>query len=264
MKQHRKSEKGFTLVELSIVIVIIGLIVAGVVGGQALVSQAQLRAVITESNDVKTAINAFKGQYDALPGDYRDAEATWTTGACAALAAGACNGNGNRFIEGADAIADDESLKVWVHLNEAGIFPGDYTGNLATIPKAGNTLPESSFTNTVMSVFFDDPLAASGGRFGNVSVPAGTIANTVTTDADHTGHIILFGGAAGVAAAVDNAPVFTTTEARSIDTKLDDGVPTDGIVVAVGGVADAVTDCLDATVYNLDTDQQACALAFGF
>ncbi len=38
---------GFTLIELSIVIVIIGLIVAGIIGGQSLVRQAKVRPIIT-------------------------------------------------------------------------------------------------------------------------------------------------------------------------------------------------------------------------
>ena len=55
-----KASSGFTLIELSIVIVIIGLIVAGVVGGQVLVKQAKLKGVVSDVEKYRTALNAFK------------------------------------------------------------------------------------------------------------------------------------------------------------------------------------------------------------
>jgi prepilin-type N-terminal cleavage/methylation domain-containing protein len=70
---------GFTLVELSIVIVVIGLIIGVVTAGQSLVRQAQIRSVLNDVNKYKTAWNAFKLQYDALPGDYEMLKATGLT-----------------------------------------------------------------------------------------------------------------------------------------------------------------------------------------
>ena len=77
---------GFTLIELSIVIVIIGLIVAGVVGGQTLVKQAKLRSIITDVQKTQTIINTFFLEYGAMPGDMPNASNYWT---------GAYDGDGN-------------------------------------------------------------------------------------------------------------------------------------------------------------------------
>jgi prepilin-type N-terminal cleavage/methylation domain-containing protein len=64
---------GFTLIELSIVIVIIGLIVAGVVSGQSLITQAKLRSVASEYNKYDSATNTFYLEYNALQGDMSNA-----------------------------------------------------------------------------------------------------------------------------------------------------------------------------------------------
>jgi prepilin-type N-terminal cleavage/methylation domain-containing protein len=64
-------EKGFTLIKLSIVIVIIGLIVAGVVGGQAWVQQANIRGLISDINKYTIALYTFKLEYNAISGDMR-------------------------------------------------------------------------------------------------------------------------------------------------------------------------------------------------
>jgi len=120
-----KSQKGFTLVELSIVIVIIGLIVAGVVGGQTLVKQAKLRSVIADVYKVQTALNAFYLEYAALPGDMPNASDFWT---------GAYDGNGNNRI---DQGANTETLAVWTHLHLSEILLQQGTNENRPSPIAG-------------------------------------------------------------------------------------------------------------------------------
>jgi prepilin-type N-terminal cleavage/methylation domain-containing protein len=123
-----KSKSGFTLFELSIVIVIIGLIVAGVVSGGRLVKQAQLRAVLSEYNQYDLAVNAFQMEYNALPGDIRNAYDYWGTN-CAPSPA-ECNGSGNGRIYFADAVlvTSQENFMVWKHLALAGLVSGSFTG----------------------------------------------------------------------------------------------------------------------------------------
>jgi prepilin-type N-terminal cleavage/methylation domain-containing protein len=73
----KKYKAGFTLVELSIVIVIIGLIVAGVVGGQRLIKNAKVLSQVSDLKKYDVAFNAFVLQYDNVPGDLRAASSYW-------------------------------------------------------------------------------------------------------------------------------------------------------------------------------------------
>ncbi|PIR37221.1 MAG: hypothetical protein COV35_10705 [Alphaproteobacteria bacterium CG11_big_fil_rev_8_21_14_0_20_39_49] len=90
-----RTGNGFTLIELSIVIVLIGLIVAGVIGGQALVHQAKLRSEIGQLAKFETAFNAFYLEYNGIPGDFAKAEAFWGAG-------NTNSGDGDGRIEKAD------------------------------------------------------------------------------------------------------------------------------------------------------------------
>ena len=64
----KKNNEGFSLIELSIVLIIMGLLVAGITGGAALIKSAQLRSIITESNNQRAGYNTYYGQNDAVPG----------------------------------------------------------------------------------------------------------------------------------------------------------------------------------------------------
>ena len=74
--------RGFTLIELSIVLVIIGLIAGGVLAGQDLMEAARLRAVISQVERYKTAVVTFKLKYDSLPGDMPNATKIWPEEPC--------------------------------------------------------------------------------------------------------------------------------------------------------------------------------------
>src|SRR5579884_171721 len=91
-------QRGFTLIEISIVLVIIGLIVGGVLVGQDLIRSAQVRATIAQIEKFNTAANTFKGKYGALPGDMAAATAAQLGFAARGPRAG--EGDGNGVIEG--------------------------------------------------------------------------------------------------------------------------------------------------------------------
>ncbi|MFI4984234.1 MAG: type II secretion system protein, partial [Rickettsiales bacterium] len=74
--------RGFTLVELSIVIVIIGFLVAGIAAGANMVKQAEIRSVITDLQSYQTAYNNFVAKYNAVPGDMTTASSFWTGNVC--------------------------------------------------------------------------------------------------------------------------------------------------------------------------------------
>lgn len=67
---------GFTLVEMSIVLVIIGLLVGGILVARGLIKAAELRATLSQVNQITAAVNTFKLRYNALPGDLTIADVT--------------------------------------------------------------------------------------------------------------------------------------------------------------------------------------------
>jgi prepilin-type N-terminal cleavage/methylation domain-containing protein len=137
--------KGFTLVELSIVIVIIGLIVAGVVGGQSLVNQSKIRATITEVDKFRTAINSFNLEYNQLPGDMTNATSYW--------GGTVVNGDGNRFISTTN-IEYAESLSAFEHLAMAKLIEGSYTGTIGSGVQIGVNSPKISYSNNTSFYFY--------------------------------------------------------------------------------------------------------------
>src|SRR6201999_103149 len=94
----RTSEQGFTLIELSIVLVIIGLIVGGVLVGQDLIRAAEIRATLTQVEKFNTAVNTFYGKYGALPGDMNNGVAL--TFGFLSRAGTAGQGDGNGLMDG--------------------------------------------------------------------------------------------------------------------------------------------------------------------
>lgn len=117
--RHNKQNRGFTLVELSIVIIIIGFLIAGVAAGQSLIKQAQLNSLIDDITEMNTAIHTFKMTYGYLPGDFPNATAYWPSEACYNFGSISCNGNGNGLIDYEDSFA-------WDHLNQAKIMLSTY------------------------------------------------------------------------------------------------------------------------------------------
>lgn len=115
INNKKQNQAGFTLVELSIVLVIIGLIVSGVLAGQALIQQAKVRGQLRQIEELKTALGAFQAKYNFLPGDLpnpvRFFGAITTT-----------NPNGNGLIEGNVDATDTESSLAFFELNLAGLL----------------------------------------------------------------------------------------------------------------------------------------------
>src|ERR1017187_6744999 len=90
--------RGFTLIELSIVLVVIGLIVGGVLVGQDLIKAAQVRAEVTQLEKFNSAVNTFRVKYAYLPGDIPDPDASRF--GFQARGSGEGMGDGNGIIEG--------------------------------------------------------------------------------------------------------------------------------------------------------------------
>jgi len=128
-------QQGFSLLELSIVLVIIGLIAGGIVAGSSMIRAAELRGVITSQEGYKTALHLFKDKYFVLPGDMKNAYDFWNTQAnCSADQVvtatddTGCNGDGNSQI----IYSNGEHFKAWAHLGFAGLVKGSYTGSFSS------------------------------------------------------------------------------------------------------------------------------------
>jgi prepilin-type N-terminal cleavage/methylation domain-containing protein len=87
------TEAGFTLVEIAIVLVIIGLLLGGILKGQEMITQAKIKNIINDFNGVTVAVTSYQDRYRAIPGDDQNASTRWTTQAPA-------SGNGNGIIAG--------------------------------------------------------------------------------------------------------------------------------------------------------------------
>jgi prepilin-type N-terminal cleavage/methylation domain-containing protein len=237
-----KQKNGFSLIELSIVLVIIGLLIAGVTGGSQIVQGAKFSRLISEVGDLKSSVNAFKTTYQGLPGDITNAEDFWgCTGD-----AGDCNGSGDgkiRYINTADPGETNESYRAWEQLFLSGLTKFNstgaaelYNGSSTYIGVIGNAVPGSKYGKGGYSLFTDEAGAALVAMsinklliaFGN-QAPNGTI-NGFTREV-----------------------IISPSDAFLLDRKYDDGLPEGGKIRGFEG-PDVYADNFD----DVTTDE-VCA-----
>jgi prepilin-type N-terminal cleavage/methylation domain-containing protein len=197
-----RKQAGFTLIEIAIVLVIIGLLLGGVLKGQELITSARVRNLISQQDGVKAAYFGFLDRFRALPGDYGLASTN-----IANVAAGA-NGNGNGQIQsvlGGGTI--DEHIAVWDHLSKAGFINGSYT--YAALPETPASVPSNPYVRYI-EVINDNVYGAGGGavrhniKTGN-QIPSDILAeiDRKIDDGNPVGGVFQFstynGGAGGTA-----------------------------------------------------------------
>ena len=102
-------QQGFSLVELSIVLVILGLLVGGILSGQSLIRASELRSVTTEYQTYVTSLGTFRDRYFALPGDLSNAASFWSTVASGAVLNFV--GDMEKATAAAEAVGDDRLQK---------------------------------------------------------------------------------------------------------------------------------------------------------
>ena len=129
--KNRKNQKGFTLVELAIVLVIIGLILGSVMKGQELIQNAKYKRLVNDLRGLAAAFYTYYDRYHAYPGDDPKAGDRWSSSYSNII-----GGNGDGLINGYpnSATNTDESVQVWRHLRAAGIIPGDPNESSVTRP----------------------------------------------------------------------------------------------------------------------------------
>lgn len=205
-KTSRASEQGFTLVELAIVMVIIGLLIGGILKGQELIANAKVSSTVSQLKGMDAALNTFQDKYSDLPGDIR--LATTRIPNC-----GDCtNGDGDSRIGGTLALpaATGEGAQAFKHMAAADLLSG--------IDAAGNTL---SFGKILPAV------KAGGGMWlGYANAAPGS-----TTLSTNRHYAMLNGSPSAIS---NTSGVLSGSTAAQIDRKLDDGQPQAGTVQTVG------------------------------
>lgn len=131
----KKVQSGFTLVEIAIVLVIIGLLLGGVLKGQEMIENARIKSIVSDMRGVSAAFNSYMDRYHTIPGD--ETAAAMTARGWVGTAGG--NGNGALAITPAQTFGNGgEHAALWRALRASGLATGDPTVNTAaSLPRAG-------------------------------------------------------------------------------------------------------------------------------
>jgi len=164
-----KRQAGFTLIEIAIVLVIIGLLLGGVLKGQELITAARVRNLISTQDGVKAAYFGFLDRYRALPGDY--SSATVNIPNCAGCQNG--DNNGQILLNGAVL----ESISAWEHLSKAGFITGSYVYAAADSATSTPTNPYGAYVQLIYDAVYQDaaPTARHNLKTGN-NIPSDILA----------------------------------------------------------------------------------------
>ena len=234
-----RRQQGFTLVEIAIVLVIVGLLLGGILKGQDLINGARVRNLADMNAGVQAAYYGFIDRYRQVPGDM--------TAAAAASAIGdptiTVGGNANGRIDAADW---GEASALWVHLTRAGFLQGSYDGGAtsATRYRAATLAPQNAFNGYMLLGQTRDYSTTGGGPSATQAVRLGLVLG-------------------------DNIPVDI---ARELDLKIDDQRPLTGALRFTGtttvshrGVSEATTLCMSSATSNefdIAGDAQQCNLVY--
>jgi prepilin-type N-terminal cleavage/methylation domain-containing protein len=226
-KTTQKNQAGFSLIELAIVLIIMGLLIGGILKGRELIESARFKRVVSQLTEYRLATSSFIDRYEALPGDFSKASDF--------INPQLKNGNGNSLIEGGGLQSGGEALAFWSHLAASGFIGAPGPEGQYLIGEFGKGAPATSI----------------GGGFTIENSPHGLIGLWFilgTKNGDH-----------------GDGALLTTTQAMSLDKKLDNGYPTSGRVRAIDGSNVAPHSCVTQDGnYNLSNKDLACAMLFQF
>ena len=259
--RHFLPRAAFTLAELAIVLVVIGLLVGAVVGGAALLRQSELQTVVADYTRYSNAAAQFTQAYGGPPGDILDATNYWGTNVtyCTVVATnntpGTCNGNGDGQILTAQPIATipntNEVFRAWQHLMLAKLIDGNYSGVAgsggALQAVIGTNIPKSRVTNAGWSFYYK----------------AVTSADTDFYNQDLSNYLF-FGSP--VTNGLTQGAALTSSDAWQVDKKMDDALPASGRVMALKPSPSTITPNCTTSVtdasaqYNLAKSGILCSL----
>lgn len=247
----RAAKNGFTLIELSIVLVIIGLVSAGVLVGRDLIRAAEIRGDIAEIEKLKVAVSTFRGKYNCIPGDCKDAASLFT---------GATSGNGNSRIVNVESATPDVESPMLYHMGNEPALLIDHLARanlIASAPFDANS-PEAfdirkgiyplksseSAGITVQCVIDDLNYTTMGCHYAMVGVSLDTV------------NFAAFGNRA---LGTLNAP-YSGLDALNIDIKLDDGKPLTGTIVGITKNDSLQQITIPSIPYGAGAEEILCAM----
>lgn len=193
---RKKARKGFSLLEMSVVMTSVAAVMVVTAGSVSLVNKARINDVISDISSFTKAVDQFERRFDAIPGDIADVSAI--PGASASNA-----GNGNGIVD------PNEALMFWRHLSLTKILKMKFDGSSGNIP--GKGIPQGEIKQSGYKIY--DP-------------------SNDSTIPDQALVIQLSGFSASVNSS--DLPILKADDAKSIDLKMDNGDPNTGSVRAVG------------------------------
>jgi len=238
-----RTPRGFTLIELSIVLVIIGLIVGSIFVGSSLIRQAQLHSVISNISQYRVAFLAFRDKFTYWPGDLPNAQSYWPAPICIddpIDTSNTCNGNGNEVLDG---VYSDECLRSLQHLSLAKMVKETHSGIVVSpsVPhKAGYNTVKTDLPGTGLIIRDNQDGSPVYGRRGLYL----QVASLLPTSSVYAGKAL------------------TPDEAWNIDQKLDDGKAMTGYLFSRTGNPPGSTNCLSGAEYNLAARTVECMLNY--
>lgn len=224
-----KKSNGFTLIELSIVLVVIGLVIGGVMVGQDVIRNAKIQSVMADVERFKTAADTFEEKYGVLPGDMSTAASVWSS--CidhASVADNDCNGDGDGQIETSGS-QQYEPVRFWQHLQLAGLVEGSYNGNQVVSTANDDIYPKNAVQDYWQSYTVPSGTTFTDRAAGTSTKPAGNVFESGLTSTN-----------------------LRESEIYKIDRKSDDALPFTGWVTLIV-TNGASSGCLTATnAYDAD------------
>lgn len=259
------TQKGFTLVELAIVMTIIGLLIGGILKGQELMSNARVTATVAQIKGYDAAATTFRDKYEAIPGDMVGAATRLPgcTGAPSSCTAAVVNGSvlgdnkvGSSTWNGTSAAQNantSETELFWTHLLLSDLISGVTTAPIqgAAVQAFGAQVPASRFPpgGFIVGQFDGNVRPLNEPNLAGTSPPAGMVLMLVSSLAAAPG---------GVTGQQPLSPV----RAAQIDRKMDDGVANTGSVHAYGTSATCFNGGAAPATYVETSNALDCGLIF--
>ncbi len=211
----KKSETGFTLVEIAIVIAIVGLLIGGVLKGQEMLTNSKLKRIESDQSEIMAAMAAYQDRYMQMPGDDDRASLRFSVYSDGVddPAANEINGSGDGFLDGNwMATANTETANFWKHLRASGLIDGGaddetqpthaYGGTIGirdgSLNLAGTTAVFASLEGPVMRIIedrHDDGSPASGriqSELTAVQMDGNTASTAGSTYSDDARYFVAF------------------------------------------------------------------------